>query len=257
MKLTVLGSGTFFVNKTVTASAFLLDTGDKKILIDCGPGTLVKLAQAGIKIEELDYVFITHFHPDHTSDLFPLFMNFRLSDSFTPGSITKFPVFFGPEGIDKFFIDYSKITELLSYEGWGKIKVEEYKPLIELEDIVVRPYKVSHIVFDIQTKSYALRFEADGKTIVFSGDTAMCEGIKDACKNADLFICDTSFPKNKNTTSHMNTTEIGEISQQGKVKKLILDHFYPQFSQYDLVAEIKENYKGEVVKAKDLDVIEF
>ena len=257
MKLTVLGSGTFFVNKDVTASAFLLDTGKKKILIDCGPGTLVKLAQAGIKIEDLDYVFITHFHPDHTSDLFPLFMNYRLSDTFAPGSITQFPTFFGPEGIDKFFSDYSKITELLSYEGWGKIKVVEFKPVMKLDGITLKSFKVTHEVFNIMTKSYALRFEVGGKTIVFSGDAAMCEGIKDACKNADFFVCDTSYPKDKVTTSHMNTTDIGKISQTGGIKKLILDHFYPQFSKYDLVAEVKENYKGEVIKAKDLDVIKF
>jgi predicted metal-dependent RNase len=61
MKLTILGSGTSFMNKNATASAFLLDTGEKRILIDCGPGTLVKLAKADIKLEDIDYVFITLF----------------------------------------------------------------------------------------------------------------------------------------------------------------------------------------------------
>ncbi|MBD3280926.1 MBL fold metallo-hydrolase, partial [Candidatus Dojkabacteria bacterium] len=60
IKLTTLGSGTFFVNKDVSASAFLLQVDGKNILIDCGPGTLVKLSEAGFKLEDLDYVFITH-----------------------------------------------------------------------------------------------------------------------------------------------------------------------------------------------------
>jgi ribonuclease BN (tRNA processing enzyme) len=59
------------------------------------------------------------------------------------------------------------------------------------------------------------------------------------------------------TTAHMNTTDIGQISQKGKVKKLILDHFYPQFIKNDLKEEVEENFKGEIVKTKDLDIIEF
>lgn len=51
--------------------------------------------------------------------------------------------------------------------------------------------------------------------------------------------------------------EIGEMSQKSKVKKLILDHFYPQFGQYDLIKEVKDNYKGEIIRAKDLDIINF
>jgi ribonuclease BN (tRNA processing enzyme) len=257
MKLTVLGSGTFFVTQEISASAFLLDTGDSRILIDCGPGTLVKLAQAGFGIKDIDYVFITHFHADHTSDLFPLFMNYWLVDTFTPGEITSFPTFIGPEGIEKFLQDYSHLTELNAVEGWGKIKIMEYTPQMKLDNCIVKPFKVTHEALDCKTRSYALRFEIHGRVIAFSGDAADCEGIREACNNADLFICDTSFPKERVTKIHMNTTEIGRISQNGNVKKLILDHFYPQFRDCDLEAEVKEYYKGEVIKARDLDVIEI
>ncbi|PJB23308.1 hypothetical protein CO112_01120 [Candidatus Dojkabacteria bacterium CG_4_9_14_3_um_filter_150_Dojkabacteria_WS6_41_13] len=257
MNLTILGSGTFFVGKTVTASSFLFETSTKKILIDCGPGTLVKLAQAGYKPEDLDYVFITHFHPDHTSDLFPLFMNYRLKDNFEPGSVTKFPTFYGPEGLDKFLSDYSHLTELHAYDGWGKIKVIDYTPVIQLDDFAVKTYKVVHTAFSYATKAYSLRFEVENKVISFSGDTAACSGVENASENADVFVCDTSYPKGKVNTVHLNSAEIGEISTKSKVKKLILDHFYPQYDQDTLVSEVRENYKDEVLKAKDLDTIEL
>ena len=123
MKLTVLGCGSFFVSANQTASAFLLETAGKKILIDCGPGTLVRLSEQKVKLEDIDYVFLTHFHPDHSSDLFPLFMNYKLTDFFTPGTLTKFPEFFGPEGFDKFFLDYSHLCQLHSYENWKKLNL--------------------------------------------------------------------------------------------------------------------------------------
>lgn len=255
MKLTILGSGTFFVGKTVTASSFLLEAENKKMLIDCGPGTLVKLAQAGYQPQDIDYVFITHFHPDHTSDLFPLFMNYRLKDLFSPGSLKKFPVFCGPEGTDKFLSDYSHITELRAYDEWKKIAIAEYSPKFTLGTLKVKPYKVVHSAFNFDARAYALRFEVEDKVIAFSGDTAMCEGVEKACRNADLFICDTSFPKDMKTRIHINTTEIGALAKKQHVKKLLLDHFYPQYSQDTLVSEVREIFKGEIIKAKDLDVI--
>lgn len=121
-KLTILGTGTFFVNKNRLASAYLLEADNKKILVDCGPGTLVRLSEVGIKLEEIDYVFITHFHADHTSDLFPLFMNFRLRDFFSGNSSLKFPQIIGPKGIGSFMLKSSKNFELLSLQDWKKIK---------------------------------------------------------------------------------------------------------------------------------------
>lgn len=256
MKLTILGSGTFFVTKDVSASAFVLDTGKKKILVDCGPGTLMRLSQAGFEVTDLDYAFITHFHPDHTSDLFPLFMNFRLTDVFEPGTLDKYPVFCGPVGLDKFMMDYSHLTQLHGYENWDKIEIVEYKEVNEFDGFVVKAYEVVHPPFGFQGNAYALRFEVDGKAVAFSGDCAKCDGVEKACQDADLFVCDCSMPKGDRNNVHMTSDEIGEISRDGKVKKLILDHFYPSFADFDLAGEVKEVYKGEVIKAKDLEVIE-
>lgn len=256
MKLTVLGSGSFWVTNEVSASAFVLDTGSEKILIDCGPGTLVKLDRAGYRLSDLDYVFITHFHPDHTSDLYPLFMNFRLADIFEPGSITKFPVFFGPEGMSIFMSETARLTELPAYDNWGKIRVETYRPDMEFEHFTVKTFPVTHHSFGCSSRSYALRFEVQGNVIAFSGDAARCRGLEDVCQNADLFVCDASFPREMETEVHVNSKEIGEISQKGQAKKVILSHFHGHFQEHDMVSEVQEYYQGEVVRAKDLEVVE-
>ncbi|MFZ2199217.1 MAG: MBL fold metallo-hydrolase [Microgenomates group bacterium] len=256
MKLNVLGTGTFFATIDRTASAYVLEWNGKKALIDCGPGTLVRLSQMGIKPEDLNYIFITHFHPDHTSELFPLFMNYRLRDLFDPGSITNFPIIFGPPGIEKYLIEYARMAELPAYEGWGKIVVHDFESKIEIDNAEVKPYKVKHGAFGIMARAYALRFESEGKTVVFSGDTQDCEGIRQACLGADLFVCDASYPKNIKLPAHMNTVEIGEIATNSKVKKIMLTHFYPQYDKIDLVAEVKEKFAGEVEHGQDLSIIE-
>jgi ribonuclease BN (tRNA processing enzyme) len=258
IKLTTLGSGTFFVDKQVSASSFLLEHNQTKILIDCGPGTLVKLSQAGINLEAIDYVFITHLHPDHTSDLFPLFMNFRLNDVFNPEPVTKFPTFYGPSVLEKYMLDYSHLTQLHGFENWGKIEIKSFETEFIIDTMKISTFKAIHKPFGVDTEGYCLRFELDGKIISFSGDTADCEGVREASKDADLFICDCSFPKSRSKDEvHMNTTEIGEIARDSNVKEVLLDHFYPQFSEIDLVAEVKEEYSGKVRKSNDLEVIEL
>lgn len=261
MKLTVLGSGTFFVSQSETASSFLLETSGKKILVDCGPGTLYRLSQLGLKPEDIDYLFLTHFHPDHSSDLFPFFMNIRLNDLLTPGSVSRFPQFFGPPGLDQFLLDYSNLTELKSYEGWGKIKVNHYQASHQLDNFLVKPYQVLHKPFNFQARAYALRFESEGKIVTFSGDSALCQGIKDAAQNADIFVCDASFPKGTLGSSsgvvHMDTLEIGAIARDAKVKKVYLTHFYPQYKNIDLISQVKEIYSGQIENCHDQMEIEF
>lgn len=254
MKLTILGSGTFFVDKDVTASSFVLDTGESKILVDCGPGTLVSLSQAGFTPEDIDYVFISHFHPDHTSDLFPFFMNFRLKDVFDPDSISKFPVICGPEGLDRFLLDYSHLTQLHAYEDWGKIEIREYDQDLDFDGFDFEAFKVEHGPFGIQGNTYALRFEANNKVVTFSGDSNKCEGLQKSCKNADLFVCDCSSPKDGNNAVHLTTTEIGEVARDSDVDSVLLVHFYPQYADHDLVGEVREVYDGEVLDSRELRV---
>jgi len=257
MKLTILGSGTFFVSPNRTASSFLLEINNQRILIDCGPGTLYRLGELNIAPQDLDYVFLTHFHPDHSSDLFPLFMNVRLNDLFLPGSVQRFPSFFGPTGFDKFLSDYSHLSELNTYDNWGKIKINEYQPLHKIDNFIAKPFSVDHVVFNVPARAYAIRFEAEDKVVTFSGDCAMCPGIKKATQNSDLFVCDASFPQGKSSPSHMDTLDIGKICQDSHAKKVLLTHFYPQFENIDLAAEVRQNFTGEVDNCHDKMVIEI
>ncbi len=255
IKLTILGTGTFFVNKNRSASAYLLEIKGKKILIDCGPGTLMRLSQLGIKLEDIDYVFITHFHADHTSDLFPFFMNFRLNDFFIKNKNTKYPKIIGPVGIKKFIINLSKDFQLPALQKWNKVEFINIKPSQKIENIKVEAYKVKHIAFGLRANAYAYRFSIDNKIISFSGDSVRCPGVERACRNSDVFVCDASYPKGMGNLAHMDTQDIAEIASKQDVKKIILSHFYPQYDSVNLIKEIREKFSGEIVKGKDSMII--
>lgn len=250
--LTILGTGTFFVNKNRTASSYLLEIKNKKILIDCGPGTLMRLSELGIKPENIDYIFITHFHADHTSDLFPLIMNIRLRDFFFKNGLKKFPHIVGPTGIKKFIISLSLNFQLPLFNSWNKLKITDVKSSQKFDGFTVEAFKVKHIAFNLAANAYAFRFIINGdKVISFSGDTTTCVGIEKACRDADLFVCDTSYPKNNGNSAHIDTTQIGKIASKSNVKEILLTHFYPQYEGTDFAKEVKENYSGKVTKGKD------
>lgn len=257
MKITILGTGTFYVNKERSGPAYLLEVNNKKILIDCGPGTLMRLSEIGISPEDLDYIFISHFHADHTTDLFALQMNLRLKEFSCNGKEYKTPIIFGPAGIEEFTKKLSYVYELPAFDNYSKIEYKAYQESIQLNEMTVKTFKVEHTAFGSTANAYALRFEFDNKVLAFSGDSVKCEGLIDVSKQADLFICDASYPKGKGNFAHLDTHEIGEIAQNAKVKKVVLTHFYPATKDIDLISEVKEKYMGKIIKGEDLMKLEI
>ncbi|OGD67671.1 hypothetical protein A2442_03815 [Candidatus Campbellbacteria bacterium RIFOXYC2_FULL_35_25] len=251
MKITILGSGSFYTNKERSGPSYLLEVDGKKILIDCGPGTLMRLSQLGVNPTEIDYVFISHFHADHTSDLFAFQMNFRLNDFFYAKKLEKFPTIYGPVGIENFTQKLSQAYQLPAFEDWVNIKYENLSSTLTLGGLTVKSFRTKHTAFGVIADAYSFRFEFEGKFVAFSGDSIKDIGVENASKDVDLFICDSSCTKGNASPAHMDTYEIGEIAETSKVKKVVLSHFYPNTEDIDMVGEVKEKFSGEVIHGED------
>ncbi|NTW46342.1 MAG: ribonuclease Z [Candidatus Moranbacteria bacterium] len=251
MKITILGSGSFYADKERSGAAYLLEADGKKFLVDCGPGTLMRLSQIGVAPEDIDYVFLTHFHADHTSDLFAFQMRFRLNEFFGTKRNEKKPVIYGPNGIKRFTRKLSHAYQLYAFENWSDIRYETVGRKTQLGNVVVMAYKTKHAAFGVSSNAFSLRFECDGKTFVLSGDSTKDVGVEKASRRADIFICDASCAKGRASAAHMDTWEIGEIAQANGVKKVVLTHFFPNTEGIDLVSEVKEKFSGEVVRGED------
>ncbi|GCE19816.1 MBL fold metallo-hydrolase [Dictyobacter kobayashii] len=69
--LTLLGTGTCQIEYERRASSVLLELEQTHILFDCGHGIVQRLLEVGLPHHQLSHVILSHFHPDHVSDLIP------------------------------------------------------------------------------------------------------------------------------------------------------------------------------------------
>ena len=73
MKLYVLGGGNPDPNPERFGSSFVFEVGGEHLMVDCGPAATYKLAQAGLRPTQINWLFFTHHHFDHNAD-YPCFL---------------------------------------------------------------------------------------------------------------------------------------------------------------------------------------
>jgi len=77
-KLQILGSGAATPTLKRGVTAQYLNFNERKILIDCGEGTQLKLRKFNISFQRIQYIFISHLHGDHYLGLMGLLSSMHL-----------------------------------------------------------------------------------------------------------------------------------------------------------------------------------
>jgi ribonuclease BN (tRNA processing enzyme) len=248
MRLVVLGSGTCVPSPKRNAPGYLLEAKGSLMLIDCGSGTLLQLEKAGRSYRNLDAVFLTHFHPDHISGLFPLIHAL----AGTPGfERRKKLTIIGPAGLKEIY----KCCMLSLMGNPRTFEVE----LIEIEDeLRIGSLDVYSIDTDHTENSVAYRFQMGKKSLVVTGDSDYDERLVALSENADILVADCSFPDSMKSPGHMTPRECGLLAQKANVKMLVLSHIYPSpISESELKDECLTVFRGSVTVAEDMMELEI
>src|SRR6476646_6129452 len=66
-RVILLGTGNPNPEPARMGPAVAVVSGDRVYIVDCGPGVVRRAAQAGIHMEQLTRLFVTHLHSDHTA----------------------------------------------------------------------------------------------------------------------------------------------------------------------------------------------
>ena len=267
----VLGSGgPELQDKRASSSYLIWQDGRARALVDAGGGSALRFGESGAQMSQLDVIFFTHFHVDHSGDFSTLIKSSWFEDRKRP-----LPVY-GPEGNDfmpsttEFVADffggqhgaYRYLSELLEPAEEGSYKIQPHnvagseKPTAVFRDgdLAAQAVRVIHG----GVPALAWRIEIDGKRIVFTGDTNGEGGLTQLAAKADLLIAHNAVPEGAigvERRLHMPPSVIGQIAADAGVKHLVLSHrMLRTLGKEDQTrSEIRKRYAGPLDFANDLD----
>lgn len=234
MRLKVLGSISPYQKGKNNCPGYLIQKNNKKVLLDCGSG-ITKNLNLPKDLENLT-IIISHLHRDHYGDLLTLgyatYVYQRL------GLIKEKVKVYIPneECIDKIYLENidEHFFEFISYDE---------NTIID-DELKITFKKNPHPVL-----TFSIKVEDDNKVLVYSSDTGYKNNIlEEFAKDADLFICETTFLQNQKTSdNHLTTIEAGQISKTAKVKKLMITHTWPEIDKKLYLKETKKVFKNTTI----------
>ena len=279
-KVIVLGSGTPNPNPDRYGSSYAVVVEDKAYIVDFGPGSVRRMAEMSptwggtfkqLELQNISIAFLTHIHSDHSVGLSDLILT-----PWVMGRETEL-ILFGPPGLKKMAEYITKAYEDdINYRLYGsqpannkgyKTNVTE----INKEGTIYKDDKVEVIAFTNNhgdfTNSFGFLFITSDKRILFSGDTAISDNLIKYATDLDILIHEVySSETFKNKTPdwqkyhdahHTSSIDLGILANKVKPKKLVLSHIlFWGASEESLMDDIKKNFNGEAIIAKDLLVID-
>jgi len=220
MRLQFVGCGDAFGSGGRFNTSLHLTGRGTNILIDCGASALIGMNKLAISRNEIDAIFLTHFHADHVGGV-PFFL---LEANYV--SKRKRPLtIVGPPSLKTRFAEIMEVA----FAGTKELKFEFPLRLIEFDigksctaaGVEVTPFHVQHD--DRAGPCLGLRFEIEGKIMAFSGDTEWTDALIDVGSDADLFICE-AYTYDKPVATHMALSLLERHLGQIRPKRLILTH---------------------------------
>ncbi|MFY9488853.1 MAG: ribonuclease Z [Solirubrobacterales bacterium] len=285
MDLSVVFAGTSASAPTTNRglSALVVRRGGDTLLFDCGEGTQRQLIKS-IGLADLEHIFITHFHADHFLGLPGMMKTFALRGRELPLTIygprglnalmrTLEPLYarlpyeltireleFGEATR---FGDYEVTTFEVDHQGIavGYAVVEDVRPgrFDELAaqklgvtpgadyGVLQRGGSVTAAGGQTVEPSQVLGEARLGRKVVYTGDTAPCDGVRLAAHQADLLVHESSFGDEESDraaeTRHSTARQAAEIAKDAEVKLLCLNHVSGRYFAKQLREEAREVFE--------------
>lgn len=269
MDVTLLGTGCPQVSTERYGPANLVRHGDAAFLVDCGSGTTQRLLGAGSAGRDLEAVLLTHLHSDHLVDLYQLIISSWHQGRDRP------QVVYGPPGTAAFVertmaVWKEELAQRVAHEKRPSTRaleteVREIGPgtVLTAGDLRVTAVAVAH---QPVKHAFGFVFEAGGRRLAFSGDTAYCPALIEAARGADVLVHECFIHREmklmpgrtaegiQNVASyHTLSSEVGTVAREAGARCLVLNHFVPvRFDKSALLAEVRRDYDGPIVIGEDL-----
>jgi ribonuclease BN (tRNA processing enzyme) len=245
MELIVIGSGTGVPSLRRGSPALALTAAGRLLVLDLGAGALRSMLRLGLNFSAIDVLALSHLHPDHVGDLIPFLFATRYSLGYTRREPFRLLAARG----------FARFHDLLkeAFSGWvepppGLMEIRELAPdgpdEVREEGLLIKSAPTNHT-----QGSLAYRVEAEGRSLVYSGDTDFSDSLVNLARGADLLVVEAANPFK--VPGHLTPAEAGRLAAQAGVARVLLTHFYPPCDEVDVVALAAREFSGEVLRAED------
>jgi len=271
----MLGSGTPNADANRAGSGLAVAVDGRPYLVDCGHGVVQRVVQAHAAgliswdTTALDRLFVTHLHADHTVGIPDLLYTPWIHGRQAPLQA------WGPAGLGQMLAHIQL--------AWAE-NVREHRsahPCSELgcqarahEARAGRIYRDERLEVHAlpadhgDLAAYSYKFVTAAGTVVVSGDTKPAPGFADWARGCDLLIHEVysarQWPDRPpawrayHARVHTSTRELAALANEIRPGRLWLYHqLFWGLTSEELVAEITNDYAGDVVSTVDLDLVEL
>ncbi|MFM4811415.1 MBL fold metallo-hydrolase [Aeromonas dhakensis] len=269
--LQVLGSGgPISDDLRASSSEVIWWKGKSRILIDAGGGVYLRFGQAGAKLEEVDFIGITHFHTDHVTDLPALLKGayfFKRSDpldlagpqagSAFPSMSGYFDALFNPsKGAYAYLGGFKDGTDGLFPINVHDVPYQTPRPqqVYQQDGLTITALGIPH--GDVPCLAY--RIESAEGTIVISADqNGSNPAFVPFAKGADILVMPLAIHEGADPVSaslHAQPSVVARIAAEVNPKLLVLNHWMGVGLNHkkEAMAIVKQQFHGQVVAARDL-----
>ncbi len=249
-KVIILGSSNAVPTAEHENTHMVVIGRERTVLVDCVSNPIVRLEKAGVDINDLTDLVLTHFHPDHVSGVPLLLMDMWLMGR--------------TKGINVYGLHHTldRIEELMGAYGWSewpdffpvsfcRLPAQEMTSVVDCPDFKIFASPVRHF---LPTIGLRFEFNQPDKVMAYSCDTEPCAQVVRLAEGADVLIHEATG----GSRGHSSAEQAGEIATRAEVGALYLIH-YPtgKFANGDLVSEARRSFNGDVRLAEDFMVLDF
>jgi len=225
--------------------AYAVKAAGRLILLDLGSGACRALLSHDLNFSQVDIIALSHLHPDHLGDLVP----FLFATHYSLGYTRQEPFWLlAARGFGDF---HERLKGAFGH--WveappGLLQLREMATdgpdQVSWEGLVIKSAPTNHI-----ESSLAYRVEAEGRVLVYSGDTDVSDSLVELAWGADLLVLECANPFK--VPGHLTPGEAGRLAARAGVNRLLLTHFYPPCDEVDVCALAAQEFPGEIIRAED------
>jgi ribonuclease Z len=256
--VTFLGTGGAFSAGRRSNLALLIEASDFRMLVEVGPTIMEQLARINLPAAEIERVFVSHAHGDHTLG-FPMLVLNRY------GIPTPLHIYAGTATAATL-----KMLWRLAYPGldtrlvnlhWHKRSERDPEETELSEGVTLRTVLVPH---PPHVPTLAARWDfANGPSIAFVTDTLANHSTVELARGTDLLIHEASFSAelqpDADPAAHFHSTaqQAGEMARQAGCPRLALVHLGPEIGEHPhvLIEEARATTDLQVIVPQDSERI--